>query len=132
MSMSDPIADMLTRIRNAAMAHKATVVIPASKLKKAVALLLQKHRFIKKFVIIEDDKQDVIKILLNYSEEGQSAIRGIERVSKPGRRVYTSSDSMPKVLNGLGFAFVSTSKGVMTGHEARKSNMGGEVICKVW
>jgi small subunit ribosomal protein S8 len=131
MSMSDPIADMLTRVRNAAKASKATVEVPASKLKKELALLLQKHGFIKKLVILEDGKQGIIKILLNYND-GESAIQGIERVSKPGRRIYNSAQEIPRVLNGLGYAIVSTSHGVLTDRECREKNVGGEVICKVW
>ena len=131
MAVSDPIADMLTRIRNAVKAEKATVEVPSSKLKKELALLLDKLGFIKKFVIIDDGKQGIIKILLNYND-GQPSIQGIERVSKPGRRIYHSAKEIPQVLNGLGFAFVSTSKGVLTDRECRESNVGGEVICKVW
>ena len=131
MSMSDPIADMLTRVRNAANAKKATVEVPASKLKKELAHKLQKFGFIKKFVIIDDGKQGLIKILLNYTN-GESAIQGLERISKPGLRIYRSAEDVPKVRNGLGHAFVSTSKGVKTDRECRLENIGGEVICKVW
>ncbi len=131
MSMSDPIADMLTRVRNASSAKKATVDVPASNLKKELANILQKHGFIKKFVITEDGKQGMMKILLNYNN-GESAIQGIERISKPGIRSYSSAKDMPKVLNGLGYAIVSTSQGVLTDRECRERNVGGEVLAKVW
>lgn len=131
MSMSDPIADMLTRVRNAVKARKATVEVPASRLKKDIAEILVKSRYVKKFVVVDDGKQGMMKILLNYTN-GQPAILGIERVSTPGRRVYAGADVLPKVLNGLGCAIISTSQGVMTDIDARKLNVGGEVICKVW
>jgi len=131
MAVTDPIADMLTRIRNAVKAKKPTVEVPASGLKKEIALILQNYNFIRKFVIIEDGKQGVMKILLSYNA-GQSVIQGLDRVSTPGRRVYAASKEMPKVLSGLGFAIVSTSKGVLTDHQCREQNVGGEILCKVW
>jgi small subunit ribosomal protein S8 len=131
MSMSDPIADMLTRIRNAAKARKPVVDVPASNLKREIAKQLVEKGFIKKFVVVDDGKQGVMKVLLRYTK-GESAIQGLERVSTPGRRVYAASTDIPKVLNGLGYALVSTSQGVLTDHDCRTRNVGGEVICKVW
>ena len=131
MAVTDPIADMLTRIRNAVKAKKPTVEVPASGLKKEIALILQHYNFIRKFVIVEDSKQGMMKILLSYNQ-GQSVIQGLDRVSTPGRRVYAASKEIPKVLSGLGFAIVSTSKGVLTDHQCREQNVGGEILCKVW
>jgi small subunit ribosomal protein S8 len=131
MAVTDPIADMLTRIRNAVKAKKPTVEVPASGLKKEIALILQHYNFIRKFVIVEDGKQGMMKILLSYNS-GNSVIQGLDRVSTPGRRVYVSAKEMPKVLSGLGFAIVSTSHGVLTDHQCREKNVGGEVLCKVW
>lgn len=131
MAMSDPIADMLTRIRNASSARKPVVDVPASNVKREVARVLQQRGFIKKFVIVDDGKQGMIKILLRYTE-GVPAIQGIERTSRPGLRQYASVDQLPKVQSGLGIAIVSTSQGVMTDYEARKLKVGGEVLCKVW
>jgi len=131
MAMSDPIADMLTRIRNATSARKPVVEIPASKLKRDIAKILADKGFIKKFVIVDDGKQGIMKVLLRYTD-GEPAIQGLERLSRPGRRYYAAADKMPKVLNGLGFAIVSTSQGVLTDHQCRTNNVGGEVICKIW
>ncbi len=131
MAMTDPIADMLTRIRNATEARMPVVDIPASGLKRELARVLQEKGFIKKFVVVDDGKQGILKVLLRYTD-GEAAIQGIQRVSRPGLRNYASADKLPKVRNGLGYAIISTSKGVMTDHEARKMNVGGEVICKVW
>jgi len=131
MSLSDPIADMLTRIRNAAASRLPVVDVPASGLKRELARVLQEKGFIKKFVIVEDGKQGIIKLLLRYTE-GVSAIQGIQRTSRPGLRQYVAVDKLPRVRNGLGFAILSTPQGVMTDHEARKLNVGGEVLCKVW
>lgn len=131
MAMSDPIADMLTRIRNATSARKPVVEIPASKLKRDIAKILADKGFIKKFVIVDDGKQGIMKVLLRYTD-GEPAIQGLERLSRPGRRFYAAADKMPKVLNGLGFAIVSTSQGVLTDHQCRTNNVGGEVICKIW
>lgn len=131
MSLSDPIADMLTRIRNAASAEKMEVEIPSSKLKAAIAHVLKKKGFIDDFSVDGDGPKKNLKLALKYLD-GESVIEGLERVSKPSRRVYASADNMPRVLGGLGVAIVSTSKGVMTDREARKENIGGEVLCYVW
>ena len=132
MSMTDPIADMLTRIRNAAQARHKKVDVPASKLKKEIARVLAENRFIDNFAYIEDDKQGILRLYLRYDGENQSLIRGLERVSKPGLRRYASKREIPRVLQGLGIAIVSSSKGVMTDREARRYGVGGEILCKVW
>ena len=132
MTMTDPIADMLTRIRNANSAGHKTVEIPASNEKKAIVKILLDEGFIKKVDFIEDDKQGMIKVTLKYGEEKSRVIAGIKRISKPGLRVYAGKSEIPKVLNGLGVAIISTSKGVITDKEARKAGIGGEVICYVW
>ena len=132
MSMTDPIADMLTRIRNANSAGHKEVVIPASNIKKAIANILLEEGFISKVDYIEDNKQGLIKVTLKYGENGEKVIAGIKRISKPGLRIYAACEDLPKVLNGLGVAIVSTSKGVITDKEARKNNVGGEVLCYVW
>lgn len=129
--LTDPIADMLTRIRNASSAKLPVVDIPSSGLKQEIARVLKEKGFIKKFVVIEDGKQGILKVLLRYTN-GVSAIQGIQRVSRPGLRHYANAEKLPKVLNGLGYAIISTSHGVMTDHEARKQGVGGEVLCKVW
>jgi small subunit ribosomal protein S8 len=130
-SVNDPISDMLTRIRNAAMAGKRVVEMPASKLRREIAKILVRQNFVEKFVIVEDGKQGWMKILLRYTE-GVPAIQGLVRVSSPGRRDYAGSEGLPKVKNGLGIAIVSTSKGVLTDNECRSQHVGGEVLCKVW
>ena len=132
MAHTDQIADMLTRIRNASRAFHKSVDVPASHLKNEIAKILFEHQYIKKFVVVGDGKQGIMKILLNYSRGEESAIRGIQRISKPGRRVYMRSSELRPVLRGLGLAIVSTSKGVMIDKECRKLNIGGEVLCKVW
>ena len=132
MQMSDVIADMLTRIRNASDAKHATVDIPASNMKKAIAEILVEEGYVKSFQIIDDGKQGVIRITLKYLQGKQKVIRGIRRVSKPGLRIYASCEEMPKVMNGLGVAIVSTSKGIMTDKKARQLNVGGEVLAFVW
>ena len=132
MVMTDPIADMLTRIRNANDAGHKTVEMPASKEKKAIAQILLEEGYITKVDYIADEKQGVIKITLKYGENKSRVVAGIKRISKPGVRVYAGKDDVPKVLNGLGIAIVSTSKGVMTDKKARKAGVGGEVICYVW
>ena len=132
MVMTDPIADMLTRIRNANDAGHKTVEMPASKEKKAIAQILLEEGYINKVDYIADEKQGVIKITLKYGENKSRVVAGIKRISKPGLRVYAGKDDVPKVLNGLGIAIVSTSKGVMTDKKARKAGVGGEVICYVW
>lgn len=130
--LTDQIADMFTRIRNAGAARKKTVTIPSSSLKKELTRILYEHRFIEKYAFVEDKKQGQIKILLRYDENLNSTIRGLERVSTPGRRQYRGVGRLPKVLNGMGIAIVSTPKGVMTDQECRTLNVGGEVIAKVW
>ena len=132
MQMSDVIADMLTRIRNANDAKHATVDIPASNMKKAIAEILVKEGYVKSYETIEDGKQGVIRITLKYQGNKQKVLRGIRRVSKPGLRIYASCEEMPRVMNGLGIAIVSTSKGTMTDKQARKENVGGEVLAFVW
>ena len=132
MQMSDVIADMLTRIRNANDAKHATVDIPASNMKKSIADILVNEGYVKSYQVIEDGKQGVIRIALKYTQGKQKVIRGLRRVSKPGLRIYASCEDMPRVMNGLGIAIVSTSKGIMTGKQARKENVGGEVIAFVW
>jgi len=129
--ITDPIADMLTRIRNASAAKLPVVNIPSSNLKQEIAKVLKEKGFVKKYVVIEDGKQGIIKMLLRYTN-GAPAIQGIQRVSRPGLRRYSNAEKLPKVLNGLGYAILSTSQGVMTDHEARKLGVGGEVLCKVW
>ena len=132
MQMSDVIADMLTRIRNANDAKHATVDIPASNMKKDIAEILVNEGYVKSFETIEDGKQGVIRITLKYQGNKQKVLRGIRRVSKPGLRIYASCEDMPSVMNGLGIAIVSTSKGIMTDKQARKENVGGEVLAFVW
>ena len=132
MQMSDVIADMLTRIRNANDAKHATVDIPASNMKKAIAEILVNEGYVKSSETIEDGKQGVIRITLKYQGNKQKVLRGIRRVSKPGLRIYASCEDMPSVMNGLGIAIVSTSKGIMTDKQARKENVGGEVLAFVW
>jgi small subunit ribosomal protein S8 len=132
MQMSDVIADMLTRIRNANDAKHATVDIPASNMKKAIAEILVEEGYVKSYQIIEDGKQGVIRVTLKYVANKQKVIRGIRRVSKPGLRIYTGYEDMPQVMNGLGIAIVSTSKGVMTDKKARAAKIGGEVLAFVW
>ena len=131
MQISDVIADMLTRIRNASNAKHETVDIPASNMKKAIADILLEEGYIKAVSVIEDGKQGIIRVTLKY-EQKVRAIRGIKRVSKPGLRIYSNCEDMPKVMNGLGIAIVSTSKGIMTDKKARREHVGGEVLCFVW
>ena len=132
MQITDPIADLLTRIRNASSAKHETVEVPASKMKKAIVEILFAEGYIKKYEVIEDDRQGMIKIWLKYVEGKKAVISGIKRVSKPGLRVYASKEDMPRVLKGLGIAIVSTSKGIMTDKQARRENVGGEVLAFVW
>ncbi|RKY04955.1 30S ribosomal protein S8 [Candidatus Poribacteria bacterium] len=132
MSMTDPIADMLTRIRNANMVYHEYVDIPASKMKEAIARILLKEGFIRNYKLIEDGKQGILRIYLKYGPNGERVINQLVRVSKPGRRVYVGKDELPRVRGGLGIAIISTSKGVMTSAEAKKLGIGGEVICYVW
>ena len=132
MQMSDVIADMLTRIRNANDAKHATVDIPASTMKKAIAEILVEEGYVKSYQIIEDGKQGTIRVTLKYEGNKQKVLRGIRRISKPGLRIYAGCEDMPKVMNGLGIAIVSTSKGIMTDKKARSLNVGGEVLAFVW
>lgn len=132
MQMSDVIADMLTRIRNAGTARHATVDIPASNMKKAIADILLEEGYVKGVQVIEDGRQGIIRVTLKYGQGKKNTIHGIRRVSKPGLRIYSNCEDMPKVMNGLGIAIVSTSKGIMTDKRARKENVGGEIIAFVW
>ena len=131
MQITDPIADMLTRIRNANAARHESVDVPASNMKKAIAQILLEEGYIKNYQVIEDGKQGVIRIALKYVGK-EKVISGIKRISKPGLRIYKSSEELPKVLKGLGIAIVSTSRGVMTDKKARKENVGGEILAFVW
>ena len=132
MQITDPIADMLTRIRNANSAKHDTVSVPASNMKKAIAQILVDEGYIKSFKVIEDGKQGVIEIALKYGPNKSQVLLGLRRVSKPGLRIYADVENMPKVMKGLGIAILSTSKGIMTDKEARKANVGGEVLAFVW
>ena len=132
MQMSDVIADMLTRIRNANNAKHQTVDIPASNMKKAIAEILVEEGYVKSYQVIDDGKQGTIRVTLKYLQGKQKVIRGIRRVSKPGLRIYADCEDMPSVMNGLGNAIVSTSKGIMTGKKAKSLNVGGEVLAFVW
>ncbi len=132
MNTTDPISDMLTRIRNANTSKHKTVDVPASKMKTAIAEILFKEGYIKSFELINNENQGIIRITLKYDEKGTRVIDGIKRISKPGLRVYAGKDELPKVLNGLGIAIISTSKGLKTDKEAREAGMGGEVLAYVW
>ena len=132
MQITDPIADMLTRIRNANSAKHATVDIPASKMKKSIAEILLEEGYIKNFQLVNDGAQGVIRVALKYNSGNEKAITGLRRVSKPGLRVYAGAEELPQVLRGLGIAIISTSKGVMTDKKARTANVGGEVLAFVW
>ena len=132
MQMSDVIADMLTRIRNANNAKHATVDVPASNLKKSIAEILLKEGYIKSYQVIEDGKKGIIRITLKYENGKERVLRGLRRVSKPGLRIYAGCEDMPRVMNGLGIAIVSTSKGIMTDKQARAAHIGGEVLAFVW
>ena len=132
MSFTDPIGDMLTRIRNASSARHEKCLVPASRLKIRIAEVLRDEGFIKDFVVHQDGVQGAITVILKYSADREPAISDIKRVSKPGLRRYVATDAIPRVLNGLGIAILSTSKGVMVDREARKQKVGGELICTVW
>lgn len=132
MQITDSIADLLTRIRNANAAKHETVDIPASNIKKAIAQILVDEGYVKDFKVIEDGKQGMIKMTLKYGEGKKPVITGLRRVSKPGLRIYSNVEDMPKVMKGLGIAIVSTSKGVMTDRQARRDNVGGEVLAFIW
>ena len=132
MQITDAIADLLTRIRNANTAKHDTVEVPASNIKKAIVQILLDEGYIKSFTVIEDNKQGIIKITLKYTDGKAPVITGLKRVSKPGLRIYSDVENMPKVMKGLGVAIISTSKGVMTDRQARKENVGGEVLAYIW
>lgn len=132
MVMTDPIADLLTRIRNANVVHHDKVEIPASKIKRAVVQILKDEGFVKDFELLSDGKQGILRVSLKYGPERDRVITGIKRISKPGLRVYAKKEQLPKVLGGLGIAIISTSQGIMSDKQARKSGLGGEVIAFVW
>jgi len=132
MSMTDPIADMLTRIRNANIARHDKVEIPASRLKEEIARILQEEGYIKNYRYLEDRRQGILRISLKYSKDRERVISNIRRISKPGRRLYVGKSDLPRVLNGLGIAILSTPRGVMTAAQCRHENVGGEVLCYVW
>jgi len=130
--MTDPIADMLTRIRNAIMASYDTVEVPSSKMKINIVKVLKFEGYIRNYKIVKESKQDIVVIYLKYSEDKSPVIKGLKKISKPSCRIYSRCKKIPKVLNGLGINIISTSKGVMTDREARKMGLGGEIICSVW
>jgi len=130
--MTDPISDMLIRIKNALMARHKSVIIPASKIKLEIARILKEEGYIEDYKYIKEEPQSKIEIILKYDENKRPVIAGVKRVSKPGRRIYKGYRDLPKVLDGFGIAIVSTSQGIMTDHEARKRKIGGEVICEIW
>ncbi|MER2088193.1 30S ribosomal protein S8 [Sporosarcina sp. JAI121] len=132
MTMSDPIADMLTRIRNANMVRHEKLEVPASNMKKEIAEILKREGFVRDVEYVEDNKQGIIRIFLKYGQNNERVITGLKRISKPGLRVYAKTNDVPKVLNGLGIALVSTSNGVLTDKEARAKQVGGEVVAYVW
>ena len=132
MSVSDPIADFLTGVRNAIRAKRRKVDVPATKFKTEIARVLLRERYINNFKVIEDTKQGVLRIYLKYAGEDTSVITGIRRISTPGRRVYVRKDGIPRVMGGLGTSIVSTSRGLMTDGEAREAGLGGELVCQVW
>ena len=132
MTMTDPVADMLTRIRNANTAGHTTVDVPASKIKKSIASILKDEGYIEDFEVIEDEKQGMIKIKMKYAPGKVKVISGIRKISKPGLKVFAKSEDVPRVLGGLGIAIISTSKGVISDKEARRLGIGGEVVCYVW
>ncbi|SFG95167.1 SSU ribosomal protein S8P [Desulfotomaculum arcticum] len=132
MVMTDPVADFLTRIRNANMVYHDKVEAPASRMKRAIADILKEEGFIRDYEYIEDGKQGVLRVYMKYGSGKERVITGLKRISKPGLRVYSRKDSIPKVLGGLGIAIISTSRGIMTDKNARQQNLGGEVVCYVW
>lgn len=132
MVMTDPIADLLTRIRNANLVHHDKVEIPASKIKRAIVQILKDEGFVKDFEVLADGKQGILRVSLKYGPERDRVITGIKRISKPGLRVYAKREQLPKVLGGLGIAIISTSQGLMSDKQARKTNLGGEVLAFVW
>lgn len=132
MGMTDPIADFLTRIRNANMVYHDKVEVPASRMKKAIAEILREEGYIRDYELLDDGKQGVVRIYMKYGDNKQRVISGLKRISKPGLRVYAGKDQLPRVLGGLGIAIVSTSRGIMTDKKARKEGLGGEVLCYIW
>lgn len=132
MVMTDPIADMLTRIRNANMVRHESLELPASRIKREIAEILKREGFIRDAEYIEDNKQGILRIFLKYGPNNEQVITGLKRISKPGLRVYAKASEVPRVLSGLGIAILSTSKGIMTDHEARQNNVGGEVLAYIW
>jgi small subunit ribosomal protein S8 len=132
MSMSDPIADLLTRIRNAQRASKRWADIPSSNLKKRICLILKEEHFIRDFILVTDNKQGMLRIFLSYDHNAEPVIEGITRISRPGRRVYASAKNLPRVRQGLGIAILTTSKGVVSDKIARRLRVGGEILCHVW
>lgn len=130
--MTDPIGDMLTRLKNALMARHKSVIVPASKMKLEIARILKEEGYIEDYKYIKEETQPKIEIILKYDENKRPIIAGVKRISKPGRRIYKGYRDIPKVLDGFGIAIVSTSQGIMTDHEARKRKVGGEVICEIW
>ena len=132
MSLTDPIGDMLTRIRNAILAKKKEVSIPSSRMKVEIAKVLKEEGYIQNFKVIDDNKQGILSITLSYTDDNQSVITGLRRVSKPGCRIYCKRESIPKVLQGLGIVIVSTSKGITTGKKCEEAGVGGEVLCYIW
>lgn len=130
--MTDPIADYLTRIRNAVQAHQPYVDIPASRMKKEITRILKRHNMIQDYVLIDDGKSGLIRILLKYTPQGRSVIEGLKRISRPGLRRYVGKDEIPRVQNNIGLSILSTSKGIVTGARARSLGVGGEVLCYIW
>jgi small subunit ribosomal protein S8 len=130
--MTDPIADMLTRIRNATRAKKRTVDIPSSKFKVAIAEALQRERFVRGYKVLDDQKQGILRVQLMYTKDGESVIRGIRRISRPGLRHYVGADEIPRVRSNYGTALLSTPRGVLSSKESRKEHVGGEVLCHIW
>jgi small subunit ribosomal protein S8 len=132
MSQTDPIADLLTRIRNAARVRKREVAVPSSKLKVELVKILKEEGYIRNFKVVDDNKQGILNIALKYTDDNQSVISGLRRVSRPGCRLFCTRDSIPKVLDGLGIAIISTSKGMQTGRKCEELGVGGEILCNVW
>jgi len=132
MSQTDPIADLLTRIRNAARIRKKEVTIPSSRLKVELAKILKEEGYIRNFKVVDDNKQGILNIALKYTDDNQSVISGLRRISRPGCRLFCTRDSIPKVLDGLGIAIVSTSRGILTGKKCEDLGVGGEILCYIW
>ena len=132
MSMTDPIADLLTRIRNGQMAKHKSVDVPSSRMKVAIAKILKDEGYIDNFKVVEDERQGILRVSMKYGSAGEKVITGLERVSRPGRRVYCGKDEIPRVLGGMGITILSTPKGVITGSACRQLGVGGEILCNVW